>query len=935
MEPGTTIGGYRILSQLGAGGMGEVWRAEDMKLGRQVALKVLPEDVAGDPERSARFEREAKVLASLNHPNIATLYGLESLTTNPAAGTAAPQDGQASPEASVAHAPRVPDASSESPQNAGTSPSPQAPRPMTFLVMELVEGEELSDRIRRGPIPIDETTAIAVQIAEALEAAHEQGIVHRDLKPANIMIAGDGTVKVLDFGLAKAWETETSDASLSLSPTMTKHATVEGVILGTAAYMSPDQARGKKVDRRADIWAFGVVLWEMLTGRKLFDGDTVSDVLAAVLRAKPDLDALPRDTPPHLRSLVARCLEREPRQRLQCAGDARLALQTEYDVNETPAAAAPPRINRLALVVGVLGILVAVATLAWAMLRSQPQSQEALHVNISEAAFKQFTNTAISPNGRWLAYTLDDETSNLQLRSLDSFDIRTVPETEDVENPFFSPDGRWVAYFSSAADAIFKVSLSGGGPSRLPGVTISTSFNTGAWHPDGHLIVSGVAIEGKAWSGLALVPESGGEASVLTTLGPDENFHHEPCVVPDSEWVLYTNDNSRDWEVWAVSLATGETKVVVNGAATPRVLDSGHLLAYRYEQQDVVMYRFDPKTATVDGEPTVVLQGVGNGPREGGRYEVSKSGTLIYTPLGDASMLAGGRTVVWVDRKGGIEDAFDEKAAWSQPRIAPDGRQLLLRKVMTPECALWTYDISRGTLTRITFDEDTHDPLWGLSGDTVLYSGGTDPARTLKVVAADGTGQPRPVLDLEQSIRAASWSGDGRLLALGVRSADLNDDIWVLDEDAGPEPKPFLDSRFSERYPAFSPDGQWIAYASEESGSWEVYVRPYPGPGGRVQISNGGGFEPLWSGNGRELFFRTSDTMMAVTVQRDDGLIFGRPEPLFEDPYLRSSNISPDVHGYDVMPDGSRFLMIQQDDQGVLNFDLRVVVGWLDSLDLD
>ena len=894
MQPASTIGSYRIVSALGEGGMGEVWRAEDTRLGRQVALKVLPDEVASDPDRSARFEREAKVLASLNHPNIATLYGMETV--------------------------------SDSDADSGKT---------TFLTMELVEGEDLAARIARGPIPVDEALPIVVQIAEALEAAHEQGIVHRDLKPANIMITGEGTVKVLDFGLAKAWEGDKGDSSLSMSPTLTKHATVEGVILGTAAYMSPDQARGKKVDRRADLWSFGVVVWEMLTGRKLFEGETVSDIVASVLRAEPDLDALPAATPPRLRNLVARCLERDSRRRLQCAGDARVALQAGEEDAALPAFVAPARIGRLGLVVGAVGLALGIVIAAWALLRPTPSAHESLHVEIADAAFKQFSNTAISPDGRWVAYVLAGDNALLQIRSLDSFEVRAVPETVNVENPFFSPDGQWIAFFDPYSKSIGKVAISGGGPIALAGARTATSFNTGVWHPDGFLIFSGAIVDGKAFRGLATIPESGGDAKALTQLKPNELYHHEPCLVPDSEWVLYSNDTSKDWTIGAVSLATGESKTVVAGANTPQMLDAHHLVAHRFDQKDVVMFRFDPKTATVESEPLVVVQGVGGGAREGGRYAVSQTGTLIFTPDNETGALEGGRAVVWIDRQGNITPAVDEKAEWTQPRISPDGRRLLLRKVGSPECGLWTYDLTRGTLARITFDEDTHDPLWDPSGDTVLFSGGQDPMRPLERVTADGSGGPQTVIEGDRSFRAASWSADGRLLALGVRGEDLNNDIWVLDTASGSEPKPFLDSRFSERFPAFSPDGAWLAYSSDESGRWEVYVRPYPGPGGRIQVSNEGGVEPRWKGDGSELYFRGNDKMIAVSVTRNNGLSFGRPHPLFDDVFVGSSKISPDVHTYDVTPDGSRFVMIEYEDEGILNPDLRVAIGWRDSLKLD
>jgi len=802
--------------------------------------------------------------------------------------------------------------------------------------MELVEGEGLDEVIARGPVPLDEAIPIAVQIAEALEAAHEAGIVHRDLKPANVKIRPDGTVKVLDFGLAKAWE-EGEGADLSMSPTMTRHATAAGVILGTAAYMAPEQARGKPVDRRADIWSFGVVLWEMLTGHKAFDGDTVTDVLAAVLTRELDSEALPRTTPPAVRRVVQRALERDPNRRLQCAGDARLELSQTEPEAVVLSGSPPGRTARFGVLVGALGVVAAALAIGWAVLqRPQPVANRPVHVDVARAGFKEFSNTAISPDGRWIAYTLNEDDTGLQIRSLDSFDVRSVPGTENLENPFFAPDGRWVAFFDPVSDGIGKVSLTGGNPVRLPGITVATSFRSGAWHPDGYLIFSSAVIGGSASNGLAMASASGGEVTALTTPTPDQVYHHQPHVVPGTEWVLFTVETALDWDVWAVSVATKETKRVVASASTPQVVDSGHLLVYRYGQEDVVAYPFDTRTATVTGDPSVVLQNVGWDARDGGRFAVSRSGTLIYSQVDDSNVLSTTRAVVWVDRKGGVEQALEKRSSWAQPRLSPDGRKLLLREIHTPECILWTYDMGRQILTRISFEEDAHDPLWDPSGDSVIYAGGLEPTRELHRIAADGTGTPEVIASGDVSLRAASWSGDGRRLALGGRGTNLEDDVWVLDTANGGEPRPFLDSRFAEHFPSFSPDGRWLAYASDEAGRWEIYVRPYPGPGGRIQLSTDGGLEPLWSRDGSELFYRTSSSMMAVSVRPEgDRLVFGRPEALFDDLFMRPSKISPDLHSYDVAADGSRFVMIQPNNQGEANPDLRVVIGWLDSLELE
>jgi len=885
---GTTLAHYHITAALGAGGMGEVWRAEDTKLGREVALKVLPEEFAEDPERMARFEREAKVLASLNHPNIATLYGLESAES-------------------------------------GTE--------TVFLAMELVEGEDLSERIKRGPIPVEEAIPIALQIAEALEAAHEAGVVHRDLKPANIKLTEEGRVKVLDFGLAKAWETESGDSSLSLSPTVTRHATVDGVILGTAGYMSPEQARGKKVDRRADIWAFGVVLWEMLTGRKLFEGETVSDVLAAVLRADPDLSELPQDTPWALRRTVGRCLVRDPKNRLQWIGDARVELLAEEDQSPVESVSLAAR-SWIGWVMAAVGIAVGAVAVGWSVLQPAGRTDEPIHLDITDAGFTSFSSSSISPDGRTVAYyaTGSNGLMMLNTRRLDSFETETVSGADGRENPFFSPDGEWVAFFVPEQRAIEKASLKGGAVQTLPGVQVSGYFNSGAWHPDGFLILSGAVVDGNQWLGLVTVPDTGGTPRILTTPNELERRHYLPEVVDNSPWVLFTYSTVDGHFVAAVSLESGQQKVVLEGASTPRYLESGHLLVFRPAFDDVAIAPFDAESASLLGDPVSVLSPVGETSRGTGQYAVAENGTLIYneSSAGGAGFFVG--DVVLVDRTGAIEVVDDEKSAWSQPRFSPDGNRLLLRRILTPNCELWTKDLVRGTTTRITFEHDTHDPLWDASGDNVLYAGDDGARRSVFRTSADGSDAPVVVIDADVSIFPASWTADGRRLALGVANQPSGDDVWVLDLDIGPEPTPFLDSRFGERNPSFSPDGRWIAYASDESGHWEVFVRPFPGPGGRIQVSTDGGAEPLWAPDGTELFYRAGGKLMAAGVTESGGrLRVSSPTVLFDDPFERVTGANPDQRQYDISPDGTTFAMIRPDPTSNEHRSLRIVIGWLDT----
>jgi serine/threonine protein kinase/Tol biopolymer transport system component len=911
---------YQVTAKLGAGGMGEVYRATDTRLGREVALKVLPEAFAADPDRMARFEREAKVLASLNHPNIAHLYGLETVTAHPAAGTAAPQDSQASPEAVVGHEGGVGGNSKFKIQNSELTEAATASE-VTFLVMELVEGEDLSERIKRGPIPVNETIPIALQIAEALEAAHEAGIVHRDLKPANVKITDDGTVKVLDFGLAKAWETEGSDSSLSLSPTVTRHATVEGVILGTAAYMSPEQARGKKVDRRADVWSFGVVLWEMLTGRKLFDGDTVSDVLAAVLTREADLDQLPSETPIHVRRLLGRCLTRDPRRRIRDMADVGFDLQDDHgpDVTVDMERSAPIRLPWI-----LVGLMTAAAlVLGWFLLRSPAaRDGEPTHLALTLPRGLSFgTNETwpvivVSPTGDEVVVKASDgEKSRLYRRSLGSDDVVALEATEGARAPFFSPDGRWLG-FTSSDRRLKKVSLDGGQPVALA----EGGWGCGSWGEDGSIIFTPNYLDG-LWKTTA----DGGTPGELTHPDPSagELNHSWPDRIRGTDGVIFTSFRLplSESRVELYNLSTGERRLLVENAVFGRYVASGHLLFVR--EGVVLAAPFDPHRLELTGPPVPVLDDAYVAPYEGNsQFAVSVTGTLVYAP---ASLLRPPREVVWVDRSGREETLLEADRRYSAPRLSPDERSVAVT-VEDGNPDVWVYRLDRKVLNRLTFSpRSEHTPVWFPDGRRIAFVIDVPPFHIF-AMPADGTGEPVPLLERPTDSYAEAISPDGGFMVVRQNTND-NYNLDVLDLNGESEPRPLRDTPFRERFATLSPDGRFVAYESTESGRTEVYIQSFPDPSVRVQVTRDGGEAPVWAGDS-ELFYWVGDRCFAVPVSTAPELSIGEPEALFESQRFTSE----ECQEYDVTGDGRRIVMVKIPEASKPR-EVEIVLNWFTELE--
>ncbi len=889
LATGTTLGPYEVLAAIGAGGMGEVYKARDTKLDRDVALKILPDAFVNDPERLARFQREAKVLASLNHPNIAQIYGLEE---------------------------------------SGDSPA---------LVLEYVEGPTLQDRIANGPIPLDEALPIARQIAEALEAAHEQGIIHRDLKPANVKVKDDGTVKVLDFGLAKALGPDLSDLDAANSPTMTMTAaaTKMGVIMGTAAYMSPEQAAGKPADRRSDNWSFGVVLWEMLTGRQLFTGESISHVLASVLKTDPDWNELPANTPLSVRRLLRRCLERTPKKRLPDAAMARLEIDeadaaSGSSATEPTAPVAPPAIwQRPIAVVGLALVTLALGAFgAWfqgsASSPAAPVTRTSIVLPPSQTTGR--TSIGISPLGTHVAYISNRQ---LYVRALNEFEAQPLASANNSLSPFFSPDGQWIGFYSLQEGALKKVALSGGGEVTLTQAGITSGAS---WGDDDTIVF------GQWQGGIRRVSGAGGPSEELVT----DTWAGNPQLLPGGETLLFVlAEGPFDWgtsQIVVERLATGERTVLIEEGYSPRYLETGHLL---YGLGDSLMaVPFDVERLEVTGGPVPMVEGVNRAEFAGAAVvDVARNGTLVYQPFQAGARV---RTLMWVGRDGTEERLPVPARYFIYARLSPDGTRVVL-DARDEENDIWIWHLERETLTRLTFGAGYDGfPVWTPDGQRVVFASGvTGENANLFWRAADGTGTLEQLTDSPNRQVPSSVSPDGTRLVFweyprGVEGGDVGD-LMTLTLDAERRIEPLIADESAVLNAEISPDGRWMAYQSDRSGSHEIYVQPFPEiDGGMWQVSTAGGLRPLWGPDGQELFYQTSAGVMGVTIEPGTTFMPGTPELVVPGPYYGSA-AGGSGRTYDISLDGQRFLLMKEgaidaDDPfaGLTRF--HVVQNWTQEL---
>jgi serine/threonine-protein kinase len=913
LNPGTRLGPFEITAPLGVGGMGEVYRATDTNLKRQVAIKVLPASVASDPERLTRFQREAEVLAALNHPNIAHIHGLEKSD-----GTIA-------------------------------------------LVMELVEGPTLADRIAKGAIPIDEAVPIAKQIADALEAAHDQGIVHRDLKPANVKVREDGTVKVLDFGLAKALEPAgATSASVSISPTITSPAmTQAGVILGTAAYMAPEQARGKAIDKRADIWAFGCVLFEMLTSRRAFAGEDTTDTLAFVITKEPDWSLLPSGTPAAIRKLLTRCLQKDRSRRLRDMGDVRLDLDEatgEADANGSTSSGPTqsPHTLRRRVFIGI-GIAIASmalgagATAVWRPQTHAPLQRTTIdlaeHVTYSNVT--GFGGIAISPDGTHIAYpAIENGKRLLYLRSVDQLESRPIPDTDNAANPFFSYDGQWIGFFayegsSRASNKLKKVAIRGGPPVSICDAVVPPG---GSWGPD-DTIVFATGSNGTGPVSLLQVPAAGGTPKPLLVPDPTKNKRGFawPDVLPGGKAVLVSATTSAsasfgDGHIAILSLENGTVRTILDHGFHARYVPTGHIV-YMVDGH-LMAVPFDVKRLEVTGAPVPLVEGVHVNTSVGeASFAVSPTGLLIYAP-GSAVSAVAERTLVWVDRQGHEQPiAAATPHAYVSSRLSPDGLRSAL-DARDQENDIWTFDIVRGTTTRFTFSSGAdNNPVWTPDGRRIAFASDRDHAGTtnLYIAAADNSGQPARLTSHDTNNQyPTGFSPDGKTLVFMEDDPKTGYDLYSVTVDGDHRVTPLLHTSFTEVNGVVSPGGQWLAYQSNESGSSQIYVRPFPnvGTGGLHQVSTNGGTRPVWARNGRELFYMSGNgptAIMAVPVELGTNFVAGTPQRLFDGPYY----IGAIGVTYDVSLDGKRFLMIKNGPTSASSSALSQFVfvnNWFDEL---
>jgi eukaryotic-like serine/threonine-protein kinase len=907
LAPGTALGAYRIVEHLGTGGMGVVYKATDTKLGRSVALKLLRPEMLEDASGTARFEREARTLASLNHPRIATIYGFEE------------QDG------------------------------------VRFLALEYIPGPTLADRLQRGALPIRDVIPVARQIAEALEAAHSSGVIHRDLKPANIKLSEDGHVKVLDFGLAKPMPRRTRAAvSPDSARTMTAKLTQTMTIVGTAAYMSPEQATGKDLDVRTDIWSFGCVLYETLTGRRPFGGATTTEILAAVLEREPDWEALPNGVPSRLLLLLKRCLRKDVNGRLRDIGDARIELE---DLAAGVEEAAIPRAAGSTTRRTVLGTLASAAIGAaagagavFSIRRYDGATDRRLtrftiappEPGMLDPSFNR--RVAIAPDGSRIFFNAAIPGANAfysrSLGEVQSNRVKDVPS--GGAGAFFSPDGRWVGFLTAytggygypsagASNRLRKVALSGGAPVTICSVD---AFCGATWAEDGNIYFVD-ALPG----GLVSIPGEGGTPKEVLKVDFDkgERLYKYPCALPGGALLLTLGSADTptfdDARIVAYSPASGMKKVLVEGGTHPRYSPSGHLLYAR--DGKILAVSFDPQRLHVQGQPSVVLEGVQMSRNTGvANFDISRTGDLVYV----AGICDGGaRTLVWVDRSGKAEAVPLPARSYLHPRLSPDDGRFAV-EVEGTNHDLYVYDVDRGVLANITADGVSHWPVWSPDGAELAFRAGPMGHFRIWRAPADRSRTPQQVSGVGQAQSAESWSPDRRTIAYTAMGFTQPPKIMTAPVDGSRAAEALSNEKAPEGSPKFSPDGRWLAYCSNESGKAQVYVQAFPGPGPKLQISTDGGTDPVWKRSGGELYYRNGDSMMSVDTKTAPAFTAGKPTELWRGHYSHGMSSSCGPPGatssnYDVTADGKRFLMIKDDDQDrAASRQIVVVIGWAGEL---
>jgi serine/threonine-protein kinase len=897
---GSTLLHYSVTKKIGAGGMGEVYQAHDLKLQRQVALKILPDSFAYDPERLGRFNREAKLLASLNHPNIAMIYGLE--------------------EAGGKH----------------------------FLVLELVEGETLALRIRKRALPVEEAVEVCRQIAEGLEAAHEKGIIHRDLKPANIAITREGKAKILDFGLGRVLHGQESDQDLSHSPAITAAMTRPGVVLGTAAYMSPEQATGKPVDKRVDIWGFGCVLYECLSGKRAFQGETITETVASILKSEPDWTLLPAQTPAPVRSLLRRCLRKDPGQRVRDIRDARLEMEAPA-APPSEALTAPRRFSLVwpvacAAVILLAGILIdrlvtkyfqspfSAASVITSTIKVEPGHWLEGRSRAMEAERPSRTAMAISGDGSFIVYSAIEENPGPQakpqiyLRKMDQAQARPITGTEGGINPFLSPDNRWVGFWADGK--LKKAPVDGGVPIPL---CDAPAIYGASWGPDNSIVFAG-----DAGAGLARVSADGGQVESMTLPDPkrEEDGHRLPSWLPNGKAVLFTVMRyllDSQPRLAVLRLDTREWHVLLKDAADARFVPTGHLVFLR--QSTLMAVRFDSARLEIIGQPIPLVEYVMQAfsmnstyHTVAGQYSVSDSGALIYAAGGMIPDLQ--NSLVWVDQRGMEQAVTPKQFPFFAPRLSPDGQRIAYYTIGR-ERQVWVYDLNTDTHSLLTTEGLASFPIWTPDGKRIVFGWQNSLRAQLYWQSFDGSSPMERLSTSEYGHHPGSWALDGQLLALVESRPATIRDIVLLDARSG-RVRPFLNSQFNEMYPEFSPDGRWIAYSSDESKRSEVYVRSFLDAGRRHAVSGQGGGEPLWARNGKQLFYRCEAQVWAVDVRTDGDFSTGKPRLLFERPGY-SSGLP--IRGYDLSRDGQRFLMVRMEQRKPTPVtDMILVQNWFEEL---